>query len=104
MNQKSVNLLDSIHHVAIPVKDISRAVQWYSHRFKCEVEYQDKTWALLKFRNIRVAMVIPEEHPMHLAFESDEIEIYGKAKTHRDGTRSVYIKDSEDNSVELIEL
>ena len=96
--------LEAIHHVAIAVKSISRAVQWYSHRFKCEVEYQDKTWALLKFRNIKVALVLPVEHPPHLAFESDEIEMYGTAKTHRDGTRSVYIKDSEGNDVEMIEL
>ena len=104
MKNPKKNGLEAIHHVAIPVRNISRAVQWYSQRFKCEVEYQDKTWALLNFRNIKLAMVMPEEHSPHLAFQSDEIEIYGRAKTHRDGTRSVYIKDSEDNSVELIEL
>jgi catechol 2,3-dioxygenase-like lactoylglutathione lyase family enzyme len=94
--------LEKMHHVAIPVKNISRAVDWYSERFKCEIEYQDKTWALLKFQNIKLALVKPDQHPPHIAFESDHIEFYGKPKLHRDGTRSTYIRDSEDNTVEYL--
>ena len=104
MQNRSQITLDRIHHVAIPVKNISRAVDWYSVRFKCEVEYQDQSWALLAFQNIKLAFVHPEQHPAHIAFESDDLELYGKPKLHRDGTRSVYIKDSEDNEVELLSL
>ena len=34
-------ILDTIHHTAIQVKDIAKAVIWYTEHFACEVEYQD---------------------------------------------------------------
>ena len=94
--------LDKIHHVAIPVKDIARALDWYEERFKFEIEYRDETWALLQFQNIKIAFVLAEEHPAHIAFETDQVEFYGMPKLHRDGTRSTYINDSEDNTVEFL--
>jgi len=94
--------LDKIHHVAIPVKNITRALEWYEERFKFEIEYRDQTWALLQFQNIKVAFVLAEDHPPHIAFETDHVEFYGRPRLHRDGTRSVYITDSEDNTVEFL--
>ncbi len=43
--------LDSLDHVAIPVEDVAAAVDWYTKTFRCEVSYQDDTWAFLKFGN-----------------------------------------------------
>ena len=94
--------LDKIHHVAIPVKNIARAIDWYEQRFKFEIEYQDDTWALLKFQNTKIAFVMSDEHPAHIAFESDQVEFYGRPILHRDGTRSTYVTDSEDNTVEFL--
>ena len=93
--------MDRIDHVAIQVADIDRAVKWYTDRFDCQVDYQDKTWAFIKFANIALALVIPEQHPAHFAVLTEDAG--ADAATHRDGTRSVYITDSEGNAVELLE-
>lgn len=95
--------LDSIHHIAISVEDIAKAVSWYQKTFSCEIEYQDETWALLKFANASLALVLPNQHPPHIGFVSPKAESYGELKTHRDGTRSIYISDSSGNAVELLD-
>ena len=95
--------LDAIDHVAISVTDIKAAVAWYTKQFKCTVDYQDESWAFLKFDNIRLALVIPSQHPAHLAFKVTDAEQYGALKTHRDGSRSVYVKDPAGNAVELLD-
>jgi catechol 2,3-dioxygenase-like lactoylglutathione lyase family enzyme len=94
--------LDRIEHVAISVRDIASAVAWYTATFRCTVSYQDATWALLTFENIQLALVIPEQHPPHIAFTSPSAETFGKLTTHRDGTRSTYVKDPAGNSVEIV--
>jgi len=96
--------LDSIDHLAIPVEDIGRAVDWYRHRFATRVLYQDRSWALLAFANVRLALVLPEQHPPHIALRRTDAETFGPLTRHRDGTRSIYVKDSEGNSVEIMAL
>ena len=94
--------LDAVHHVAIAVDDVAEAVGWYQDRFRCKVAYQDPTWALLQFANMRLALVIPSQHPPHIAFEHAQAEQFGPLKAHRDGTRSTYIADSAGNPVEIL--
>ena len=101
--QKEKTNLDAIHHVAISVQDIKAAVAWYTRQFKCEVDYQDETWAYLNFENIRLALVVAHQHPAHVAFAVKNAEQYGKLRTHRDGIRSVYVKDPGGNTVELVD-
>ena len=99
---QTVAQLDAIDHVAVPVREVAPAVEWYRKTFKCEVSYQDETWALLKFANMSLALVIPEQHPPHIGLVSGEAEKYGQLKLHRDGTRSTYIDDPAGNSVEIL--
>jgi catechol 2,3-dioxygenase-like lactoylglutathione lyase family enzyme len=94
--------LDSIDHIAIPVQDVATAADWYIRTFKCEVRYQDSTWALLRFGNVDLALVIPAQHPAHLGFVSPEAEKWGALKTHRDGTKSCYVNDPSGNSIEIL--
>jgi catechol 2,3-dioxygenase-like lactoylglutathione lyase family enzyme len=94
--------LDRLHHVAISVPNIAEAVDWYRATFACEVTYQDATWALLKFANVGIALVIPEQHPPHLGFVTPNACNYGQLKRHRDGTESIYISDPAGNAVELL--
>ena len=61
MNEK----LDKIHHTAIQVQNISKAVLWYTQHFKCKIEYQDSSWAMLKFANTSLALVSADQHPYH---------------------------------------
>ena len=98
----NLDLLDKIDHVAIAVDDVAKAVDWYRETFKCEIEYQDKTWAFLRFENIKLALVVPNQHPPHLAFLHENADQFGNLKTHRDGTRSIYIADSAGNAVEIV--
>jgi catechol 2,3-dioxygenase-like lactoylglutathione lyase family enzyme len=94
--------LDSLDHVAIPVEDVASSVDWYRRTFRCEVKYQDATWALLAFANTSLALVIPSQHPAHIGFVSPDAEKFGSLKTHRDGTRSCYVNDPSGNSVEIL--
>ncbi|HXM95970.1 MAG TPA: VOC family protein [Candidatus Dormibacteraeota bacterium] len=95
--------LDTMDHVAVPVGDVKRTVEWYTKNFDCKVAYQDETWALVEFANIRLAFVLPAQHPPHFAVLG-EPAAYGAPKTHRDGTRSVYLQDPSGNEVEILAL
>ncbi|MBC7998239.1 MAG: VOC family protein [Leptolyngbya sp.] len=97
-----VQNLATIHHIAITVDDVEKAVNWYRDTFNCEIEYQDKTWAFIRFQNIKLALVMPNQHPAHLAFLHEQAEQFGELKTHRDGSRSIYINDSAGNAVEIV--
>lgn len=94
--------MDNIHHIAIQVNDIQEAVDWYSDRFNVEISYQDQTWAMLKFENLSLAMVLPGQHPPHFAITDDQADRFGELKKHRDGTASVYLTDPFGNSVEIL--
>lgn len=94
---------DTLDHVAVSVKDVAGSVRWYTTHFKCRVVYQDPTWALLEFGNVRLAFVVPEQHPPHIAILGDP-KAYGQPKLHRDGTSSVYIQDPNGTNVEILEL
>ncbi len=94
--------MDRLHHVAIAVPDIAQALDWYRAQFDVETVYTDDSWALLKFENIALALVLPEQHPPHVAVERKNAETYGPLTPHRDGTASVYIQDPWGNAVEII--
>jgi len=96
--------LDPILHVAIQVNDIELSVGWYTSNFACEVAYRDESWALLKFENISLALVLPDQHPPHVAITRDDLTPFGKPVPHRDGTSSVYIHDPSGNNVEMLKL
>jgi catechol-2,3-dioxygenase len=101
-NTGTVTQLDAIHHVAIVVQDVAESVQWYRDTFRCEIAYQDETWALLKFANASLALVVPNQHPMHIGFVTPMAHQFAPLKRHRDGTESVYISDPTGNAVELL--
>jgi catechol 2,3-dioxygenase-like lactoylglutathione lyase family enzyme len=95
--------MDTIHHLAIPAPDIAAAVRWYQEHMDCAIEYQDDTWALLAFANIKLALVMPGQHPPHLAIVRADADRFGPLVQHRDGTRSVYVSDAAGNQVEVLE-
>ena len=97
--------LDTLHHVAISVKDpadLVKTVEWYRATFNVGTGYQDETWALLHFANISLALVVPGQHPPHLCVTREDAEKFGELKTHRDGTRTVYVSDPSGNVVEVL--
>ncbi len=93
-----------LHHAALCVSDIAEAVIWYSDTLGAKVAYQDETWALLDIENTSLALVIPSQHPPHLAFEHANAEKFGELTPHRDGTASVYVSDPFGNTIEFLRL
>jgi len=100
---KAAPKLDSLHHVAVAVSNVKETVDWYTQHFGCRVTYQDDTWALVQFANVSLAFVLPEQHPPHFAVLGNPAD-YGKPEKHRDGTRSVYVKDPAGNNIEILAL
>jgi len=94
--------LDMVDHLAISVHDIGQALDWYRHHFRCEVLYRDDSWAMIRFANIKLALVLPSQHPPHMGFYTPKAAEFGPLKAHRDGTKSVYITDPAGNSLELL--
>ena len=94
--------MDQIQHVALVVSDIDDAIEWYKKRFDLEISYSDKSWALLEFSNILMALVLPNQHPPHIAIELENPVSFGPLNQHRDGTSSTYIKDPWGNSIEIM--
>jgi catechol 2,3-dioxygenase-like lactoylglutathione lyase family enzyme len=94
--------VDQIQHVALVVSDIDDAIEWYKTKFNLEISYSDKSWALLQFSNILMALVLPDQHPPHIAIELDNPVSFGALTERRDGASSTYIKDPWGNSIEIM--
>jgi catechol 2,3-dioxygenase-like lactoylglutathione lyase family enzyme len=66
--------METLHHIALPVTVIDKAVDWYEENFDIRKVYADESWALLEFENISVALVLPDQHSMHIAVERENAE------------------------------
>lgn len=95
--------MDRLHHIALTVPDIAQALAWYRGQFEVETIYEDRTWAMLRFGNIDLALVVPGQHPPHIAIERPNAEMFGPLKHHRDGTASVYVQDPFGNVIEVMQ-
>ena len=95
--------LTAIDHIAIESNDIAKSVDWYKNNFNCKVKYQDKSWAMLEFENLSVALVVPGQHPPHFAVVDETIGKLPKTKVHRDGIKYLYETDPDKNYIERID-
>ena len=92
-----------IDHIALQVKDICEGCEWYCHKFDVNVLYSDQSWALLEFDNIKLALVLPNQHKNHVAVEVNSAKYPDlEFKQHRDGSNYHYLQDPWGNCVELI--
>jgi hypothetical protein len=97
-------------HVAQQVPDIAEAVAWQLESVPgSRVLHQDPTWALVESAGVRLAFVLPGQHPAHVAFRVDEGEFerlaarHGAAiAVHRDSTRSFYLRGPGSLQTEII--
>lgn len=110
MNDIGESVESTFDHVAIQVADIAAAVEWYRRTIPgLRVLRQDATWAFLEAGRIRLAFVVPGQHPPHLAWRVADKELeklatkYGQPiKPHRDGSRSFYLEGPGGQHVEFI--
>ncbi|GAB4451566.1 MAG: hypothetical protein OHK0029_00990 [Armatimonadaceae bacterium] len=97
-------------HVAQVVSDVPTAVQWYVENLPgVQVLYQDETWAFVEAGGVKLAFVVRDQHPGHLAWRVSEAELNRLAaqhnkeiKPHRDGTKSFYLEAPGGQSIEII--
>jgi catechol 2,3-dioxygenase-like lactoylglutathione lyase family enzyme len=101
--QRPAAELDALHHIAVSTHNLPETLRWYREHFRCQVVYEDDTWAMLQFANVQLALVVPQQHPPHLGFAVPDAGRFGPLKEHRDGTRSTYVADPSGNVVEMIE-
>jgi len=89
-------------HVAVCVTNLKRSISWYCNKYEnVSILYEDETWALLKIEDVKVAFILNNIHPPHIAF-SQISNIPPEAKMHRDGSYYIYDKDPDGNVVERI--
>jgi len=97
-------------HVAQQVPDIAAAMQWWSRLVPgARVLYADDTWGLLEAGGAKIAFVMADQHPNHLAFKVSLEELSRLAASHgvevsghRDGSRSFYLDAPGGQGVEVI--
>jgi catechol 2,3-dioxygenase-like lactoylglutathione lyase family enzyme len=109
--------LKRIGHVAICVKDLAQAAQFYQN-LGMEIAWQDSDWAYLKAGEDGLALLSPQyaQAGPHFGFVFDdraEVEAaYARLKAegvhltpiheHRDGTASFYGRDLDNNWFEYL--
>ena len=66
--------MEKIDHIGIVVNNVKRAAMWYTEHFDCKIKKEYKNWILLEFENVDLALVLPHEHPQHIAFVDESIK------------------------------
>jgi catechol 2,3-dioxygenase-like lactoylglutathione lyase family enzyme len=97
-------------HVAQVVPDIAEAVGFYTALIPgAQVLYQDTSWAFVEAAGVKLAFVLKDQHPNHLAWRVSEAELLALARhydkeihPHRDGTRSFYLDAPGGGHIEII--
>jgi hypothetical protein len=86
-------LAGTLHHIAVQVEkgQIDAATAWIASMTGWKVRYQDDTWSLLDCGNVKLALVMADQHPPHICIMTPEAEKFGSLKIHRDGTCSCYV-------------
>lgn len=97
-------------HIAHQVPDIAEAVSWQQELIPgTRVIYQDDTWALVESGGAKLAFVMPDQHPNHIAYRVDDATLEEMAAArgaeialHRDKTRSIYVHGPGALCIEVI--
>ncbi|MGH2941337.1 MAG: VOC family protein [Solirubrobacteraceae bacterium] len=97
-------------HVAQQVPDIAAALDWWSRTVPgARVLYADDTWGVLEAGGAKLAFVVAEQHPHHIAFKVSREELERRAAehgveivAHRDASRSFYLEAPGGQRVEVI--
>lgn len=97
-------------HIAHVVPDIAAAVEFYITLVPgSAVLFQDDTWAFIEVGGVKLAFVVRDQHPGHLAWRvskdilAEQAVKYGKTPvSHRDGTQSFYLDGPAGQHIEII--
>lgn len=97
-------------HIAQQVPDIAEAVEWYRRTIPgTNVLYQDASWAFVEVQGVKLAFVLRDQHPGHIAWRVSNADLerlaaeWGKTiAEHRDRTRSFYLEAPGGQWIEII--
>ena len=91
-------------HIAINVEKIEKSVKWYVEELAAAILYKDRTWALLKIGDTKVALTLAKQHKPHIAFKVESLSNFDneEVKIHRDGSQYVYREDPDGNIIEWV--
>ena len=90
-----------LDHIAVNVENIADGVEWYcDNLLDVCILYQDETWAMLEVGGAKLALTISNQHRPHVAFRVESPP--QGFKTHRDGSKFVYLSDPYGNVIEMI--
>jgi catechol 2,3-dioxygenase-like lactoylglutathione lyase family enzyme len=97
-------------HVAQQVPDIGQAIDWWRETVPGTVVlHQDDSWGFVEAGGVRIAFVLRDQHPSHLAWRVGWEDLDACAAKHgaeiaehRDRTRSFYVEAPGGTRVEII--
>lgn len=97
-------------HVAQQVPDIDAAIAWWQEMVPgTKVVFQDESWGLIQAGGVKLAFVLLDQHPNHLAWRVSPAELERLAELyemeihpHRDGTRSFYLDAPGGQAIEIL--
>tara|TARA_R110002020_G_scaffold44161_6_gene127596 strand:+ start:4408 stop:4746 length:339 start_codon:yes stop_codon:yes gene_type:complete len=96
-----------VDHIAVLVKDLQKAEEWYVHQLDAEVTFRDHKYIRIALQNVNIALIDENYYPYaHIGILVDDKEKLpldkGEVIEHRDGTIGVYVKDPFGNYLEYI--
>ena len=97
-------------HIAQQVPNIAEAVAWYQETIPgTTILFQDSSWAFIEANGAKLAFVLKDQHPGHLAWRVTDSELEELAvrwdrpiSVHRDKTRSFYLEAPGSQWIEII--
>ena len=81
------------------------AIAWYVNNLGALIKYQDDTWAALTLNGSIIALTLPNQHPLHVAYTLYKFSNFPaghEIKYHRDGSAYLYLEDLDGNTIEYI--
>jgi hypothetical protein len=107
---RTVSTTMQFDHVAHQVQDIAHAVDWWREIIPgTKVLYQDDSWAMIEAGGVKIAFVLPDQHPDHMAWRVSNAELEELADrfdlaihSHRDGSRSFYLEAPGRQPIEIV--
>jgi len=98
-----------LDHIAIVVGNIKKASEWYKETVCAKIEYIDDSWAMLNIYGTKIALVLKDTHPSHIAFKCKSelelenfVDLDNQVKVHRDGSSYIYLVDPYGNALEWV--
>jgi hypothetical protein len=97
-------------HAAHRVPDVAHAIAWWREMVpETRVLYEDASWGLIEAGGTKLALVMADQHPDHLAWRVSQQELERLAQRHemaihphRDGSRSFYLEAPGGQPIEFI--